>query len=156
VKKRRRSKPNPPKANLPEANSPAEAQSANAELPPPKARRKVVMERFEALFAGPLPTAAMYREYESAHPGTAERILAMAEKEQDARITIKERSLELKARQNIYGQLCGLLVAVLCIGAAVYITLQGNSFGDYLVAGILAGATVIVLVGHFIRHKNGG
>ena len=37
-------------------------------------------------FVGPLPPPTMYREYENVHAGSAERILAMAEKEQNHRI----------------------------------------------------------------------
>lgn len=156
MKKRRRSKPNPPKANLPKANSPAEAQSANAELPPPKARRKVVMESFSALFSGPLPTPAMYREYEAILPGIAERIMVMAEKEQAARIENRTeiQSLTIKGRQNSFGQLYAFLIAVLCIGAATFITWQVRTVGAYCIASLLVGTTAVGLVAHFLRKQS--
>ena len=68
-----------------------ESPSPASNLPPkeildnlPEHVRVSIVEA--ASFSGPLPPPTMYREYESALPGSAERILAMVEKEQKHRI----------------------------------------------------------------------
>lgn len=85
-------------------------------------------------FAGPLPHPDLLKKYDEVLPGTAERILAMAEEEQRIRheaitadcqnkatlvaIAAKESSGSLKS--SAIGQIIGLLVSVFCIGCALY------------------------------------
>ena len=54
-------------------------------------------------FVGPLPPPTMYREYENALAGSAERILVMAEKEQNHRIAW-ETSERRRARGGNIGE----------------------------------------------------
>lgn len=68
-----------------------ESSNPTPRLPPeevldalPERVRDSVVEA--AWFSGPLPPPTMYGEYERTLPGSAERILVMAEKEQDHRI----------------------------------------------------------------------
>ena len=103
-----------------------------------------------ALFSGPLPPPSMFREYENVLPGSAERILTMAEKEQEHRVTWENKALDTVIHQGNLGQWFGLLIAFLCIGGAVYLALGGHRW----VAIALAVASAIGLVGHFIQNKS--
>ena len=97
--------------------------------------------------SGPLPPPAMYSEYERALPGSAERILAMAEKEQDHRIKWEGIALNTSAREAKLGQWLGFAIAVACIGAAIFLAVSGHD----VVAGIIAlGAGAVGLVGRFL------
>ena len=53
----------------------------------PKDTSPEIIERITELtaFSGPLPPASMLREYEATLPGMADRVVAMAEKEQEIR-----------------------------------------------------------------------
>jgi uncharacterized membrane protein len=59
------------------------------ELPPelldslPDVAREIVLQA--ASFSGPLPPSPMFREYEDALPGAADRILGMAERQAEHR-----------------------------------------------------------------------
>jgi len=94
--------------------------------------------------SGPLPPPKVYREYDEIHPGAAERILAMAEKEQGSRNS-----------RNSLGLAFGFATAVLCICASAYVALHGTSIGHTVVASLLAGNTAVILVGRFLRQRNG-
>ncbi len=102
-----------------------------------------------ASFSGPLPPPSLFGGYERALPGSAERILRMAEKEQAHRIDWETKALAGDIRQDQYGQWFGLVIAVLCIGGAVYLAMNGQT----TVAGILAGTSALGLAGRFIQGK---
>ena len=53
---------------------------------PENVREEVVSVLVESYFAGPLPPPDFLREYENIIPGAADRILKLAEKEQDSRV----------------------------------------------------------------------
>ena len=82
----------------------------------------------------------------SALPGSAERILAMAEKEQDHRIKWEGIALNTSAREAKLGQWLGFAIAVACIGAAMFLAVSGHD----AVAGIALGAGAVGLVGRFL------
>lgn len=100
-----------------------------------------------ASFSGPLPPPTMYREYENVLAGSAERILAMAEKEQDHRITWEATEQNTARQETKRGQWLGFAIAVACIGAAILFAAGGHE----VVAGIALGASAVGLVGHFLR-----
>ena len=64
-------------------------------------------------FSGPLPAAGEFEKYERALNGSANRILAMAEKEAEYRHKIDETSIKLFGR----GQLFAFILSLLSIGA---------------------------------------
>ena len=99
-----------------------------------------------ASFSGPLPPPTMYREYERALPGSAERILVMAEKEQNHRIAWEASAPGASARETNLGQWLGFAIAVVCIGAAVLPAMSGHDW----VAGIALGVSPAGLVGRFL------
>lgn len=107
--------------------------------------RTAVLEA--ASFSGPLPPPSMYGEYNRVHSGTAERILAMAEKEQQHRITTERTALAASVQSSKLGQYFGFALAVLCIGGAVFL----GSGGHTVAAGVLVCASAIGLVGRFLN-----
>ena len=135
---------------------PEKARRVLAKLP--QNDRAVLIESFLAIpieseeseeFFGPLPPASMFGEYEHVLPGSAERILRMAEKEQDHRIEWETKALSGEMRQERYGQQLGFWIAISCISGAVYLAMNGQA----IIAGILAGTTALGLVGRFIQGK---
>ena len=128
-----------------------EAPNPASNLPPkavldalPEHVRVAVVEA--ASFSGPLPPPAMYSEYERALPGSAERILVMAEKEQNHRIAWEETALGASVRETKLGQWLGFFIAVACIGAAIFLAVNGRD----VVAGIALGISAVGLVGRFL------
>lgn len=117
---------------------------------PPNVREVVLRA---ASFSGPLPPSQMYREYEDVVPGSGERILKMAEDQQAHRIQWERTAISEESRATTRGQWFGFIVALACIGSAVYLAVSGEAW----VAGILGGVGGIGLVGHFVNSlRNGG
>lgn len=56
----------------------------------------------------------MYGEYDRVLPGSAERILSMAEKEQDHRIASEQTALSALVQDSKLGQWFGFAIAVIC------------------------------------------
>lgn len=104
-----------------------------------------------AAFSGPLPPPSMYAGYNEVLPGSAERILSMAEKEQEHRINWEDRALETTARETALGQWLGFATGLACIASSIYLAMNDNQW----VAGILAGVSVLGLVKKFIRGREG-
>ena len=99
-----------------------------------------------ASFSGPLPPPTMYREYENALPGSAERILVMAEKEQSHRIAWETEALSASGQETKRGQWLGFAIAAACLGAAIFLAVSGRE----VVASIALGAGAVGLVGRFL------
>lgn len=68
----------------------------------------------------------MYREYESALPGSAERILAMAEKEQNHRITWETTALNVSGQETKRGQWLGFAIVGKKIGTGNIVTTDAH------------------------------
>jgi hypothetical protein len=97
----------------------------------------------QALHQGPLPTPQDLFEYDRLLPGSAERIIAMAEREQAHRMNLEDMTQraeirhrdELVAaqrensrgvfRSDLAGQTLGWGLALCCVGGAVYTAVMG-------------------------------
>ena len=88
----------------------------------------------------------MYGAYEDVLPGSADRILSMAESEQRHRIEWETDALHASMRDTKSGQRFGFAALTVCIGAAVFLAMHGHD----TVAGIMAGVSVVGLVGRFL------
>ena len=143
---------------------PGEDSPTHAAVPPPQEvsdKLKGILDKLPELpervrvsvaeamsFVGPLPPPTMYREYENVHAGSAERILAMAEKEQNHRIAWENEALNASGQETKRGQWLGFTIAAGCIGAATFLAVSGHE----VVAAIMAlGAGAVGLVGHFLK-----
>ena len=70
----------------------------------------------------------------------------MAEKEQNHRIEWEKTALDTSAREVKLGQWLGFAIAIVCIGAAVFLAMIGHD----AVAGIALGVSAVGLVGRFL------
>lgn len=117
-------------------------------------QRKVIVGALYAIeesssFRGPLPPPEMLKGYESVLPGASERILKMAEKQQDHRMYIEKTIVERQIRQSGNGQIWGGILSAL-FGAIAFIL--GYTGHDFL-AGTIATTTIISLVLVFVLRK---
>ena len=79
-----------------------------------------------ATFSGPLPPPSLYGQCERVLEGSAERILAMAEREQQHRTAWESKQLEVAASEATPGQWLGFVVVIICIGSAVCLSSLGH------------------------------
>lgn len=92
------------------------------------------MVEMRQTFCGPLPRPADFKVYKEVLSNAPERILLMAEKQQQHRIDSEERIIKADIRESIFGQVFAVLLVVLFLAAAVYLGINGH---DWL-AGIVA------------------
>lgn len=94
-------------------------------------------------FSGPLPPPADLAKYNEAVPDAAERIIKMAEKEQDNRHKLQEKELRDKGKLESRGQCLGFILAVLFAGISVFLAYLGHvklafGFSAPLILGVCA------------------
>jgi len=99
--------------------------------------------------SGPLPDAETLIKYDSIIPDGANRIMTMAEKQQNHRIDIESNVVKSNNGQSKLGQIFGLIIGIVGIGCGTYLA----SIGESTVGGIIAGTTVVSLVSVFVIGK---
>ena len=104
-------------------------------------------------FAGPLPPPDVLAKYDELHPGLAERIVGMAEREQGHRhqcelgaLNQELRNHEARNREAFRGQLFGFLIGSIAIVAGS----NTAALGAQWPGGFIGGGGVIGLVAVFI------
>jgi uncharacterized membrane protein len=112
-----------------------------------------VVERIVAAawhYSGPLPTPEMLRGYDSVVPGAAERIVAMAEREQGHRHWLDRTFVNYR----FVGLAVAALISLAVIGGGVFLIFEDkNAIGLAIIL-----TQLVVLAGVFIyqeRHRNG-
>lgn len=103
-----------------------------------------------AAFSGPIPPPTMFGQYDQVLPGSAGRIMQMAENEQAHRIAWEGKCLEIAAGEVSRGQWMGFAVSILCIGGTIWLALLGH----YWPAVVLGGAGAANLVGRFLGQRS--
>jgi len=102
-------------------------------------------------FAGPLPSPAILHGYDQALPGTAERILQMAEREARHRHVLEQRLLEIEGRNSTFGIAAGLSVGMAGILGGVFAVVHGAD----IAGGGVALTALAALAGVFISQRRG-
>jgi uncharacterized membrane protein len=97
------------------------------------------------LRAGPLPPPRDLADYEKALPGSADRILAMAEKEQDRRLARADRQIDADIRDSGRGVVYAFILGMTCIIGGIIALIMGATAGAFISLAGLA-----TLAGTFI------
>ncbi len=118
---------------------------------PKDTKNKILMtvtrtvQRYEA-FQGPIPPPSYLAGYEEILPGSANRIINMAEKEQIHRQGLESKVLRWSAFGEVFGQISGVLVSFGLIAGAVYCAYIGATAVSVALVGASAGGLVFTLV----------
>lgn len=99
--------------------------------------------------SGPLPPAEDLQLYNEIIPNGADRIMKMAEKQQDHRIAMEVKVVGRQTFQSQLGQIFALIIGLAAIGAAVYTINQGHDWAG----AVLGAGGVTGLVTAFIQGK---
>lgn len=131
--------------------SPIGEKLLSAEIPkrPPESIRTSVVE--SAAFSSPQLPATMYRAYDEILPGSAERILRMAEKEQDHRIGWDGEALHRASQHGHLGLWLGFLIAVIALVTSASLAMNGHD----LVAGVIGCSGIAGAAAGFLRERRG-
>ena len=101
-------------------------------------------------WSGPLPPPAALEKFNQIIPGGAERILAMAEKEQAHRIEYEKIGLPETVNESKRGQYLGAVISVAAVLGAVFTAYIGS---HWVVSVCLVGVPVLGLVRAIVRPR---
>jgi uncharacterized membrane protein len=104
-------------------------------------------------WTGPLPPPAALEQFERVIPGSAERILQMAEREQAHRIGQENKGLRAEIEDSTRGQWLGGIVAFSAIAGAALNSVFG---GPWQASVALVGVPILGAVQAFIRGRESG
>ena len=115
--------------------------------PPNTAQNKIhqVTQVHEA-FSGPLPHPKILADYDKILPGTAERIITLAEAEAEHRRLLEKTAINAEVEEKRRGQKYGLIIGCTGIGASVLL----GAMGTLMPAAVIGGGTVVSLVTVFV------
>ncbi|MBN2631532.1 MAG: DUF2335 domain-containing protein [Rhodobacteraceae bacterium] len=160
-------KPRSPRANQIPKNSPEEnteslpsttpvdslqekLQSQVGELLPAGSRdeilRRITTVIYGEKFSGPIAHPKHLREYESVQPGSADRIITMAENQQNHQISMDRLVVEKEYGDRRLGMLIGAALFALLICCAFASALLGNNIvaGLFLTTAAIGGVSLFV------------
>ncbi len=80
-----------------------------------------------AYFHGPLPPPAVIEQYERAVPGSAERILTLAEEQQHLRHRVEEKIVTAAIATESRGQWLAFIIVLAGMGSGSWLTVTGHS-----------------------------
>lgn len=112
---------------------------------------RVIKEVQAESYSGPIPHPKILQGYNDVQPDFPERIVSMAEKEQDHRLECEKLMVEGTISETKRGQWFAFAIAFLFLAGSIWLGLEGH---DWL-AGVLGGSTLGVLVTVFLVGKRG-
>ena len=98
----------------------------------PQKKREVLVAQVTSLveseyFFGPIPHPKHFEAYERIAPGTADRIITMAEKQQDHHIDMENKKLDAKESHSKLGMWFGIIGFLALIASALVVALWTES-----------------------------
>lgn len=104
------------------------------------------MVYYEEIHSGPLPDPATLARYNELAPGLAERIIVMAENQQEHRHGMEQYALRSERQRTMVGLAVGGVLSLAGMGVAAILALKGESGGAIATViielGVLAGVFV--------------
>jgi uncharacterized membrane protein len=138
---RNRNKKKPGQSMIPASQLPTGSAS-----PRPSGNTVQLTASRTELHTGPLPHPDILARYDQILPGAAERIIRMAEHQQDHRMTMESTVIRSDVNQARWGLICGFVLSVIVISVSGYLIGQGHD----IAGGALGGLDLVSLVGVFI------
>lgn len=120
-------------------------------------------------FSGPIPSPELLIGYEQIEQGLANRIITMAEKEQNNRLIIEQKQINLDEKQmslfekeidnkyklSLMGLISGLIIALFGLGASTYLGATGKTWASGIMgAGTLGGLVAVFVKGTTEKNKD--
>ena len=112
------------------------------------------LKQLVEIFKGPLPPPSILKQYNTIDPTFADRIVKMAESEQEHRKNMDIRSLEGQFRERRIGQVFGLIIGTIAIVGGVVASLSGAEIsGGFIGFGGVIGLVAVFVIGRRTKKK---
>ena len=98
------------------------------------------------MHSGPLPDPQSLNAYNQLIPNGADRIMKMAENQQNHRMNIERTAIGRQTFQSFMGQIFGFIIGLAGIGSGTFLAYNGFT----TVGTVIAGGTVVSLVSVFV------
>lgn len=114
-----------------------------------KNNTSIVASKSEArFFQGPIPEPETLIRYNDAVPGAADRIITMAEQQQQHRFVLEKKAVTATLNRAYLGQIFGFIIGMFCVGVAGYVMNNGHEFGGAVFGvGGIAGLVSVFVIG---------
>jgi uncharacterized membrane protein len=116
----------------------------------------VELQQIRSEFSGPIPPPVLLAGYDKVLPGLADRIVKMAEYQQQSHLSMQAKNLESDisdrkaARSEArLGQIFGLLIGIVALGTAAYMATHGAQ----IPGGVIGSTGIGGLVYAFIKGR---
>jgi uncharacterized membrane protein len=100
---------------------PKQAQNS---IPQQKPNQVVQAGAAAVQFHGPLPLPQLLEGYEKVVPGSAERIIRMAEEQQAHRHSLEQQALRSESRNSLFGIVCAFLIGMTTVVCGSVVPIQ--------------------------------
>jgi uncharacterized membrane protein len=125
-------------------------QPSPSVLEPKPIEKEEKVSRLElTAYSGVIPHPSIIAGYEDILPGSADRILSMAEKEGEDRRSLEKKITEDDGNRAYLGLMAGFLIAVTGLGGSIYLGLKDKIWASR----IMSAGTLTSLVTVFVKGK---
>lgn len=102
----------------------------------PEESKNAIVQQMEMFYSGPLPAPSAFGQYDKVLPGAAERILKMAEQEQNHRHEVDNKQLYMLSRDSLVGIIAGMGLGVCALVAGVLVAMNVPNTGGTILGGV--------------------
>ncbi len=118
----------------------ADVERASGRNAPARSEPQFVARVQGTVFQGPLPPPEILAGYDSVLPGAADRIITMAEKNQEHRHRLEAKVIPAGIKSERLGQILGFVLYLATIASGTYLVGQGRDTAG--IVEMLASTTV--------------
>jgi uncharacterized membrane protein len=105
-------------------------------------------------FQGPLPLPQLLEGYENVVPGSAERIIRMAEDQQGHRFKMENKALTIESVSSICGIIAGFIIGMTTVIGGIIVAMSGREWSGFALGGTgLAALAGVFVYGTQSRRK---
>ncbi|MEK7157651.1 MAG: DUF2335 domain-containing protein [Patescibacteria group bacterium] len=114
----------------------------------------VIRREVSQSFSGPLPHPDILRQFNEIVPGSAERIIKMAEEQSAHRKELEKKVIDSDITRSKWGQILGFVIAIAGLGVSAIVVVYGNAIaGGFIGVGTLASLVGVFMYGSKTRSK---
>lgn len=111
--------------------------------------RAVRTQQRSVTFSGPIPPPEIAAGWNDVAPNGADRLLLMAEKQLDHRLSLEQYVIKEQHKQSRRGQYFAFILALAGMGVSAFLAVKGHD----IVAGTFATTLILGLVAIFIQGR---
>ena len=117
----------------------------------------VIQQRSTKFFSGPLPSPEVLKEFNAIVPGSAERIIKMAENQSIHRRELEQKVIDSDIKRSKWGQILGFVIAISGLIVSGFVAIYGSAVaGSIIGVGTLASLVGVFMYGSKTRSEERG